>query len=145
MASIKHLFHIAAPREQVYEEISTIEGLRNWWTVQTTGSAEVGGVIAFRFNGTNGMDFKVKSLEPNKSVSWECVAGFSDWIGTTITFFLDENEGKTRVRFEHGNWKEDGDHYAACTFSWGKYMDSLRRLCQTGEGVPFGSEQYATR
>ena len=69
MASIKHLFHIAAPRQQVYEAISTIEGISNWWTVQTTGSSERGGVMAFRF-GQAGMDFKVISVQPNESVSW---------------------------------------------------------------------------
>ncbi len=143
MASIKHLFHIAAPKQEVYEAISTLEGVKNWWTVQTTGSSEPGGVMAFRFNGA-GMDFKVKSLKPNESVSWECVAGFADWIGTTITFFLDENDGKTRVRFEHAGWREAGDHYAACSFSWGRYMESLRQLCQAGVGKPFGSEAYAS-
>ena len=144
MAAIKHLFHIDAPKHKVYEAISTIEGLRNWWTVQTTGDADPGGVIAFRF-GQVGMDFKVTSVKEDQEVHWECVAGFDDWIGTTITFKLDENEGKTRVRFTHDNWKEASDNYAACSFSWGRYMDSIRQLCQTGEGAPFGSAKYAQR
>lgn len=36
MASIKHLFHINASKEKVFETITTIEGLSSWWTVQTT-------------------------------------------------------------------------------------------------------------
>lgn len=137
MAAIKHLFHISAPRQQVYDAISTIEGLSNWWTVQTTGSSKVGDTIAFRF-GTVGPDFKMTGLTANTDVTMECTAGFPDWLGTTLSFHLDENEGKTRIRFTHDGWKETGDHYAACCFSWGRYLESLRQLCQTGTGAPFG-------
>jgi uncharacterized protein YndB with AHSA1/START domain len=119
MAAIKHLFHIDAPRQKVYEAISTINGFQNWWTKQTSGDAGLGGVIAFRF-GNPGMDFKVTKLTEATEVNMICVAGFDDWIGTTLTFFLDENEGKTRVRFTHDNWAETGDNYAACCFSWGR-------------------------
>src|ERR1043165_2459115 len=141
MASIKQLFHINAPREKVYNAIATIEGLSNWWTIQTTGDSQPGGVIQFRF-GTHGQDMKVTNLKQNESVAWECVAGAPDWIGTTFTFLLDENYGKTRVRFEQAGWKETGDFYAACSFSWGRYMESLRQYCQTGKGEAYGSEQY---
>lgn len=141
MAVIKHLFHIQASKQEVFEAISTIEGLQNWWTVQVSGNCNTGGVLAFRFN-ENGMDFKVTELKENEMVAWECVAGHADWVGTTVTFYLDQNEGKTRVRFNHENWLETGDHYAACNFSWSRYFESLRRLCQTGTGAPFGSKQY---
>ena len=141
MASIKHLFHINASKEKVFEAISTIEGLKNWWTVQTAGSPEVGGIIEFRF-GEFENDMKVLELKPNESLTWECVASAPDWVGTKFTFNLDTNDGKTRVRFEQSGWKETGDFYAACCFSWGRYMESLRQYCQTGKGEAFGSEGY---
>jgi uncharacterized protein YndB with AHSA1/START domain len=141
MPSIKHLFHINSPQEKVYKALSTIEGLSNWWTKQTNGDTRVGGIIQFRF-GEQGPDMKVKEMRPNESVSWECVAGAEDWIGTTFTFKLDTNEGKTRVRFEQAGWKEADDFYASCSFSWGRYMESLRQFCQTGKGEAFGSEGY---
>ena len=141
MASIKHLFHINASMEKVFEAISTIEGLKNWWTVQTAGSPEVGGIIEFRF-GEFENDMKVLELKPNESLTWECVASAPDWVGTKFTFHLDTNDGKTRVRFEQSGWKETGDFYAGCCFSWGRYMESLRQFCQTGKGEAFGSEGY---
>ena len=141
MASIKNLFHINAPKEKVYKAISTIEGLSNWWTTQTTGESKVDGIIQFRF-GEGGPDMKVIEMKPNESVTWECVAGPEDWMGTTFTFNLDENEGKTRVRFEQAGYKEANDFYASCAFSWGRYMESLRQYCQTGNGEAFGSEGY---
>jgi uncharacterized protein YndB with AHSA1/START domain len=141
MTSIKNLFHITAPKEKVYKAISTIEGLSNWWTTETTGESKVGGIIQFHFGG-QGPHMKVKELIPNESVTWECVGGAEEWVGNTFTFKLDENEGKTRVRFEQAGYKEANDFYASCSFSWGRYMESLRQYCQTGKGQAFGSENY---
>ncbi len=81
-------------------------------------------------------------MKKNELLKWECVAGPEDWIGTTIQFQLDDNDGKTRVRFNHDNWKTTDDFYASCSFSWGRYMESLRQLCQTGKGQAYGSEAY---
>ena len=61
-------------------------------------------------------------------------------VGHTFTFMLDENDNKTRVRFSHSGWTEEDDFYAICTFTWGRYMESLRQYCQTGKGGAFGAE-----
>jgi uncharacterized protein YndB with AHSA1/START domain len=142
MTAIKHLFHIAMPPETVYQALTTAEGLSNWWTRQTSGDPAMGGILQFRFGEHVGSDMKIISLKPNEVVEWECVAGPDDWIGTTVSFRLDRNDHKTRVHFEHGSWKEANDFYAACSFSWGRYMESLRQFCQTGRGEAFGSEGY---
>jgi uncharacterized protein YndB with AHSA1/START domain len=142
MAAIKLLFHIAAPREKVYAAISTIDGLSNWWTKEVKGESKVGGTIEFRFGNTGGHDTKVLELKPNELVKWENITGHSGWAGTIITFQLDDNEGKTRVRFTQDGFKEANDFYASCSFSWSRYMWSLRQLCQTGKGEAYGSENY---
>jgi uncharacterized protein YndB with AHSA1/START domain len=135
--SIRHLFHIDAPRQKVFDAISTIDGLNKWWTVQTSGDASKGGIIRFRF-GDVGPDMKVIESTPGETVSWECIASPHGWVGNRLTFSLDENEGKTRVRFAHNGWAEDNDFYAICSFTWGRYMESLRQYCQAGKGDPFG-------
>lgn len=142
MTVIKHLFHINASKEKVFEALTTISGLANWWTTQTTGDSKPGGVIQFRFGDMGGPDMKVTAIKPNESVSWECVSGPEDWIGHIFSFHLDTADNKTRVCFEQSGWKETGDFYASCNFSWGRYMESLRQLCQTGKGEAFGSEGY---
>ena len=139
--TIKHLFHINAPRNDVFRQLTTIDGLAKWWTTQTSGSADPGGIIQFRF-GDSGPDMKVKSIKENETVIWECIASPHGWEGHVFTFHLDDNEGKTRVRFSHDNWEQADDFYAICTFSWGRYMESLRQLCQTGNGEAFGSSGY---
>ena len=139
--SIKHLFHINAKRGDVFKAISTIEGLSAWWTTQTSGKSEKGGIIQFRF-GEVGPDMKVTEIKLNEGVKWECVASPHGWVGHTFSITLDENEGKTRVRFSHDGWNEQDDFYAICSFSWGRYMESLRQLCQSGKGESFGSAGY---
>ena len=139
--AIKHLFHINASLEKVFEAISTINGMTNWWTTKITGNSELGGVIHFRFP-ESGPDMKVIERKVNEKISWECVESPFGWVGNTFTFALDENEGKTRVRFSHDGWNEQDDFYAACCFSWGRYLESLRQYCQTGNGEAFGSEGY---
>jgi uncharacterized protein YndB with AHSA1/START domain len=140
--SIRHLFHINASRQKVFEAISTINGLSNWWTTKTTGDSSADRVIQFRFADMGGPDMKVTEIKPNEGITWECVASPHGWVGHTFTIKLDDNEGKTRVRFSHDGWKENDDYYAICSFSWGRYMESLRQYCQTGSGEAFGSEGY---
>jgi len=140
--SIKHLFHIDAKRSDVFKAISTIEGLSNWWTTDTKGDSNVGGTIQFRFATHGGPDMKVKEVKPGESVTWECLSSPHGWTGHTFSFHLDDNDGKTRVRFSHAGFNEEDDGYAICTFSWGRYMESLRQYCQTGKGEAFGSAGY---
>jgi uncharacterized protein YndB with AHSA1/START domain len=141
MYSIKHLFHIAAPADKVYEAIASINGLQNWWTADTSGDDKLNGIIAFRFNG-HGPNFKVTALKPGELVTWECIDEEAGWSGHTFTFALGQNDGKTRIRFSHDGWQAQDDFYSGCSFSWGRYMESLRQYCQTGIGEAFGSATY---
>ncbi|MDH7444360.1 SRPBCC family protein [Aquimarina sp. 2201CG14-23] len=140
--SIKHLFHIDANAQKVFEAITTIEGLSNWWTIQTKGNTAQEATIQFDFGTTIGPTMKVVTLQPNHKVVWTCVASEHGWIGHIFTFLLDKNDGKTRVRFSHEGWKDQDDFYAICSYSWGRYMESLRQYCQTGIGEAFGSVGY---
>lgn len=137
MYTITHLFHIAQDRAAVYAAISSREGIQNWWVAPTTGDDQPGGRIQLHFSAQWSLTLQVVALEADKSVRWECVIGPPDWIGTQIAFQLDENEGKTRVRFSHTGFQVQDDAFAAASFSWGRYLESLRQLCQTGKGQPF--------
>ena len=148
--SIKHLFHISEPRTKVYAAIHTVEGASQWWTVGAAGSSDSGGILEFSFGPHGIMKAKVEKLVQDELVVWKVLEGPDDWVGTTLNFALDENPGsetgagfgKTRVRFEHAGWPHNGDHYAASCFSWARYMESLRQLCQTGRGEGHGTPGY---
>lgn len=140
--AIKQLYHINASRDKVFEAISTLNGLSNWWTTQVSGSAELGGLLQFDFGDFKGPQMKVIEYDPANKLVWECTSSEHGWQGNTFTFLLDENDGKTRIRFSHNGWQEQDDFYASCCFSWGRYLESLRQYCQTGRGEAFGSDEY---
>jgi uncharacterized protein YndB with AHSA1/START domain len=71
MSDIKFLFHIDAPRQKVYDAISTIDGISKWWTKQTTGESKLNGVIEFRFGEMWKTQMKVIKLKQDELVGWE--------------------------------------------------------------------------
>ena len=62
MVDILHRVGVeTATPEKVYDALTTVEGLAGWWTDDTTGSADVGGVLEFRFP-VGGFDMEVVEL-----------------------------------------------------------------------------------
>jgi len=121
--------------EKVYEALTTLEGLAGWWTDDTTGNPEVGGVIEFRFP-PGGFDMKVLELKPSERVVWEVVGGPDEWVGTTVEWDLRQDDDLTIVLFKHKGWKEPVEFMHHCSTKWGTYMVSLKSLVETGEGAP---------
>jgi uncharacterized protein YndB with AHSA1/START domain len=137
MVSIRQIFHIDSTREKIFELISTVEGIKKWWTVNTEGSGEENETLKMRFQDNQGMDFLVEKVTASESLEWKCTWGQHEWIGTKVTFTLTEEGGKVRVNFDHIGWAEASDFYASCNFSWAKYFISLRDYCEKGQGSPF--------
>ena len=121
--------------EKVYEALTTIDGLAGWWTGDTAGSTEVGGVIQFRFP-PGGFDMLVTELVPDKRVSWEVVDGPDEWIGTTVDWDLRQDGDMTIVLFRHEGWKEPVEFMHHCSTKWATYMVSMKQLVETGQGAP---------
>lgn len=141
MANIIHRVGIKAPVAKVYAALTTIDGLSQWWTKETTGGSEPGGTIHFTFrdpgqNVKGRMGMEVMKLEPNESVRWRCQEGPEEWIGTDITFDLTQEGEFTILLFGHRNWKEVSEFTAHCSMKWAVFMLSLRDLVETGRGRP---------
>jgi len=124
-----------ATPEQVYDALTTLEGLAGWWTEDTSGSTDVGGVIEFRFP-PGGFDMAVRELEPGRRVVWEVVAGPEEWIGTHVRWLLRQDGAYTLVFFRHDGWKEQVEFMHHCSTKWATYLMSLKSLLETGEGRP---------
>lgn len=141
MADIVHRIGISAPISQVYEALTTVDGLSGWWTRNTSGHSEIGGKLSFRFLRSTGevmggFDMNVVELVPNKKVQWKVVDGPADWIETDIVFHLSEADNKTIVIFGHKNWRESNEHMSHCSMKWATFLLSLRELVETGKGKP---------
>lgn len=121
--------------EQVYDAVTTLDGLSNWWTIDTRGSVELGGVIEFRF-GPAGFDMLVLELKPAERILWEVVDGPPEWIGTTVKWEIAQDGEYTIVLFSHDGWKEPGDFMHHCSTKWAVFLMSLKSLLETGTGYP---------
>ncbi|UCG62075.1 MAG: SRPBCC domain-containing protein [Candidatus Zixiibacteriota bacterium] len=137
MPDIKHLLTIEAPASKVYKAITDEKGLAGWWTEETKAEPTVGSIAEFRFGERYLNRMRITDLVPHKKVTWECIEGDKEWIGTRFVFDLEEREGKTVTRFAHADWRADTDLYALCNYHWGRYMVSLKNYCETGKGAPY--------
>lgn len=137
MASIKHYLRIKALPEKVYSALTTSEGLKGWWTVNTNTEEKIGGIAEFIFGERYHNKMEIIKLKRNRRVEWKCFQGDKEWINTTFEFDIEGKEEDTILRFSHSNWKEETDFFASCNYQWGYYMRSLANYCEKGEGTPF--------
>lgn len=140
MADIVHRIGIKASKAEVYKALTTIEGLRQWWTEEVEGDEQIGGKIQFTFRSQTGelkgqMVMEVKELNA-ESVRWQCTDGPEEWIGTEITFELSQQDDQAILIFGHRNWREAVEFTAHCSMKWAVFLLSLREYVETRKGKP---------
>lgn len=140
MADIIHRIGIAASADDVYNALTTNEGLARWWTTDTAGAGNVGSIIKFRFGG-EGPDFEVVELQKNSIVRWRHAGEMPKaWMGTEVSFQLTPGDNQTYVLFSHAYWKEASEFMGHCSTKWGVFMLSLKEALETGEGRPYPND-----
>ena len=140
MKTILHAFDIAGDPEEVRRALTTLEGLRGWWTTEVAGAADQGGVIYFRFDGNFNPEMRVDESS-NSAVRWTCIGRHEPWLDNTFHF---EISGEAPVNFtmrQHYARELADRVYGVYNFSWGYYLDSLRTLVESGNGKPFQVDQ----
>jgi len=142
MADILHRIGIKSPTTKVYEALTSIDGLANWWTKDVQGDGRIGGKIEFRFRltptgePTGKVVMEVQELNDSKDVRWRCLEGPAEWVGTDITFQLSEKDNQTIVLFGHRNWREAVEFTSHCSMKWATFLLSLREYVESGKGKP---------
>jgi len=142
MPDILHKVGIKASISDVYNKLTTNEGLAQWWTADTTGAGGVGSIIKFRFNG-EGPDFEVIDLIPGQLVKWKHSGSMpEDWIGTEISFRLTHKNNQTYILFSHSGWRTQSDFMGHCSLKWATFLMSLKDAIETGTGRPFPNDVH---
>jgi uncharacterized protein YndB with AHSA1/START domain len=131
MADILHRVGINTSSAKVFDALSTVEGLRHWWTTETTGDTKQGGMINFGF-----CDMKVLESKPGEYIKWKCTRGPEDWVGTEVSFQLARKDDQTFVIFKHANWKQPVEFMHHCSTKWAVFLLSLRDWLERSEGRP---------
>jgi len=134
--------HINSSKEKVYSALTKSSELSKWYATIVNGDFKLNGIINVEFINLAEFKFKVVDLTQNKSVHLEIVESKFDNVGHLMKYDLDENDGKTRVRYTYEGFSEMDDSYSNMNYSSAKYLESLRQYCQTGKGEAFGSPSY---
>ena len=136
MANITHKIATSSDIKSVMNTLTTLEGLKGWWTTDTSGTPEQGGTIRFRFNG-NGLNMRVETVA-DTGVTWKCVSGPEEWLNTTIEFNLkSEADDRTAIYFTHRNWAEESPFHYHCSMKWAAFLLSLKEYLDLGKGRAF--------
>jgi uncharacterized protein YndB with AHSA1/START domain len=139
MSSIEQEVRIKAPVNEVYDALSRQTGYRGWWNAVAEVAESVEGEAQLRFvkdgNPVN-MRFRIDEMKVNERVRWTCVEhDMPVWVGTTLTWGLEEANGSVRVSFEHGGWK--GAPPEPVAEGWKHFLGSLKSYVETGTGQPW--------
>jgi uncharacterized protein YndB with AHSA1/START domain len=130
MPDILHLVGIAAEPMRVFEALTTVEGIRNWWNEAASGEAAEGGAFEFRGNR-----FEVVHADPSL-VTWRYSGPAEEWESTEITFRLEWRDGQTIVLFKQAGWREPVEFMHHCSTKWATFLLSLKDYVEQGEGRP---------
>ena len=135
MPDILHRIGTSATSAQVFAALTTIEGLRSWWTTDTNGSADKkGDVIDFGF-----CKMQVVEVERDRLVLWRCVGGPREWIDTEVSFRI-RRDDETFVLFAHSGWREPVEFMHHCSTKWATFLLSLRDQVERGAGRPIPND-----
>lgn len=141
MADIRHRVGIAATPDQVYEALTTIEGLSGWWTRDVRGDADLGGKLDFYFGTPEpSVVMEVAELVPGRHVTWRCLQGPDEWVDTDLTFDLASSADETVVLFTHANWREPVEFMFHCSTKWGYFLLGLKAGLEGGSATPYPDE-----
>jgi hypothetical protein len=129
---------IGAPLQEAFGAISTLEGVRGWWTPIVSGSTAPGGEIHLGFTGMDEeIVMRVVSSESPRLVRWVCLlhTGAPEWNGSRITFELTDAGEGCELHFRH-----DDAPAEMVAPGWSRFLASLRELVESGTGRPFSPD-----
>ncbi|MFD1938230.1 MULTISPECIES: SRPBCC family protein [Nonomuraea] len=128
------------------EAFDAVIDARGWWSEEIDGPTDQPGAeFTYHYEDVHRCRIQVTEAVPGRKVSWLVVDNYFDftedkteWIGTTISFDISDEDGKTEVRLTHQGLVPAYECFEVCSTAWDFYAGSLRSLITTGEGQPNG-------
>jgi len=138
---IRHELAIKAPPAALYEALTDVKKLGQWWIPDTRGESKTGKTLEFWFGEQSCQAMQVASLEADRLVRWKpAEKGMSDWRGTEIEFAISPKNDGSILHFRHSKWRDSEGCFAYCSLSWAVFLLSLKDLLEKGRGHPFPNE-----
>lgn len=142
MPDIHHQFPVFAPADEVFDAVSTPEGLDAWWTLSSEGEPVTGGIYRLFFGEGYDWRGRVATCVPDKIFALSIYDSMPDWENTIVRFELteksdDPDSPNTEVLFSHTGWPEDNDHYRISSFCWAMYLRLMKKYVEQGRVVEY--------
>lgn len=137
MADINHIFSINESQKRVFEVIGSAEGLAAWWTLTAVGMPGPGEIYDLNFGPGCLWQAEVTEYKPHSRFEWTFLDADPDWMNTRVGFHLDGTDERTEVRFYHGGWHQENDHFRTSCYCWAMYLRILKRYIEFNEFVAY--------
>ena len=143
--TILHYIRVHATPDEVFERITTAEGLASWWTTKVEAEARESGKVRLTFEGDFNPVMRITRFDRGEHLSWRCVDGHGNWTESRFHFELEgveveegQEPEETHVVFRQRFARTLDDHnFGRYNFNWAHYLASLKEACETGKGTPF--------
>lgn len=138
MTKTAHKITINAPSKEVFNAITTVEGLKGWFSKEVKGQPDKGGEFTLSFTHHEGpFRWKVTEMTPHSEVGWQCKEGPGRSIGTKAIFRLsNRGDDKTIVDFEHDGFEDTDEKITTCNTLWGGIMSHLKKYVESEQPQP---------
>lgn len=136
MSQITHDMTINAKYATVFQALTTVEGLRAWFTSQTDGTGKVGTHWKLEFIDQPSFSWHILTVEKDRIV-WKCLEGPGNSPGTEVEFSLKpQSEHQTILNICHRGWTHNDPKFESCVEIWRTLMNHLQRYCEEGIAQP---------
>lgn len=140
MPSICLLIGVKSSQEGVMALLNSTSGIASWWTADTQGNPDKGGVLHLRFDEAT---LTLLVLECSEQVvCWQCQDGPEEWIDTILMFSAAQKDDQTLVSFKHSGWKAESSFFHFCSMKWATFMLGIRDQAEQGKGRPFPDDVH---
>lgn len=144
MKTILHTVDVKASPATLFKALTTRQGLAGWWSTRVDADVRVGGVVRFTFMPGFNPQMSIIALDEPKLVEWKCIGGHEPWTDNTFRFSIEPRDSGCVLLFRQEYAQELSDEeYGRYNFNWGYYLNSLKRLCETGTGTPARPEKLS--
>ncbi len=132
MPDVYHDVPINGSLEEVYECVSTPDGLSKWWPKSATGEPAIGNTYELDFGPGYQWQAVVTEHQPGKAFAIRMTRSDEDWDGTTVSFELESLDENVVLHFAHEDWPYDNPHYRSSAFCWAMYLRCLKVYVEKG-------------
>jgi hypothetical protein len=136
MTKISHEIRINASMTDVFKTISTIDGLKGWYTTRIEGDMASGKSINVHADGRPPFCWRISELQPPTETKWECIEGPGTAPGSTICFRLSVKDSRTQVQLDCEGLREDDRAFATCNTLLGVMLGHLKQYVETETPSP---------